>query len=75
MARLIPRDQIADANFGERVALYDNTIAITAKNDNRGDAIATVVPPLFTGEVQFGTGSAYIFTGRCLFFDCTVLLM
>eukprot|EP01032_Pedospumella_encystans_P015428 gene15428-17646_t len=59
-ARLIPRDQIIDANFGERVALYDNTIAITAKNDNRGDAIATVLTN--GGEPQFNTGSAYIFT-------------
>ena len=61
-ARLIPRDQTIDANFGERVALYDNTIAITAKNDNRGDAIATVLT--VSGEAQFNTGSAYIFTGR-----------
>jgi hypothetical protein len=47
-AKLVPRDQAADQNFAQRVALYEDTVAVSAKNGN---------------TQGYFTGSAYLFTG------------
>lgn len=58
-ARLLPRDQRKDGYFAEKVSLYENTVAVSAHNDNPGDSFTS------DDEFTYDTGSAYIFTGVC----------
>lgn len=68
-AKLIPRDQRDGGTFADRVSLYEGTVAVSAHNDNPGDSI------LSGDEFNYGTGSAYIFTGTVHVLHISICLL
>jgi hypothetical protein len=61
-AKLTARDAADNALFGRGVALFGDSVAVTARNDNLGDAIPAT---LVNAEPDYSTGAGYVFQCKC----------